>query len=71
MASPPTDPIDIWRSAKLLLQELEDQAPEHAQRRISELTMQGDVVGAAVWGEILAAMAALRSQKPPLDTPKH
>ncbi len=52
--------IDTWRAAKLLLDNLGDEAPRHAERQISDLTMQGDKAGAEVWREILAAIAALR-----------
>lgn len=60
--------IDIWRSAKLLLDQHGERAPEIAARRISELTMQGDREGAAVWGSILAAIAVLRMRERPDGT---
>jgi hypothetical protein len=56
------EPIDIWRVAALLLAQEGKRASKHAARRISELTEQGDIAGAALWANILAAVASLRSR---------
>lgn len=71
MTSPPIDPLDIWRSARLLMAEHGERAPEHAARRISELSAQGDTAGAAIWGDILAAIGSLRAQEPPPGAATH
>lgn len=60
-----TEPIDIWRSARLLMTEHGERAPEIAARRVSELVAQGNDKGAAVWGDIVAAIASLRSRQQP------
>jgi hypothetical protein len=69
VVSPSTDPHDIWRSAKLVMAEHGERAPEHTARRISELTAQGDTAGTAVWGDILAAIDTLRLGEPPVMSP--
>ena len=56
-------PLDPWRAAKLLLTQLEDEAPAHASRRITELTNAGDQAGANAWSDILAAISQLRMDK--------
>jgi hypothetical protein len=63
--------IDIWRLARLLMAEHGKRASEVASRRISELTMAGDDKGAAVWADILAAIASPRSQQPPPGSATH
>lgn len=63
--------IDIWRTAKLVIEQHKQGAQLHAARRISELTMQRDQAGAAVWSEILAAIVVLTSAEPPDSLPRH
>ena len=64
-------PRDPWIAAKMLLKQLEDEAPDHASRRITELTNTGDQAGANAWAEILAAIAQLRADKAGWNDPIH
>lgn len=64
-------PIDIWRTARVLHKQLEDDAPAFACRRISELTMQGDQAGANIWSEVMAAIAVLRISESPDSNPRN
>jgi hypothetical protein len=66
-----TDPLDIWRSAKLLMAQHGERAPEYAARHISELTVAGDTAGAVVWGDILAAIGSLQAESPPIGAARH
>jgi hypothetical protein len=64
-------PIDIWRTANVILKQFGDAAPEFAAKRISDLTMKGDKAGASVWSDVLAALAVLRMQEAPDSLPRH
>jgi hypothetical protein len=54
-----TDP-DIFRAAKLLIDQHGEDAALRAAHRADELLEEGDVNGSAVWGRILAAVKELR-----------
>ena len=60
----PIQPIDIWRTAGTLLANYKEAAPEYASRRITELTNAGDQTGAAVWADVMGAIAEIRRQAP-------
>jgi len=47
----------------MLLNQLEAEAPDHAQNRIVALTNAGDEAGASAWADIMAAMVILRMDK--------
>ncbi len=51
-----TDELDIWRSAKLLVDRHGEDAPIHAAMRADELMGAGDMDGRAVWLRIKAAV---------------
>ncbi len=57
--------LDIWRSAKLLVDQHGDDAPIHAAMRIDELLDKGDLDGRAVWVRILKAVEELLSEERP------
>ncbi len=59
-----TSGLDIYRSAKLLVDRYSDQATLYAARRAIELNDKGDVQGAAVWVRIRAAAIELLSTAP-------
>jgi hypothetical protein len=63
------EPIDIWRSAKLMVQRHRLFAPQECQRRADELAAQGDVAGAAVWDAVKIAAESLIEHGPPQDIP--
>ena len=50
-----TDEADIWRAAKLLVDQHGAEAPIHAAMRADELLAEGDVEGQLVWKLILNA----------------
>ena len=51
---------DIYRAAKLLIDQHGEDAALRAAQRADELLEDGDVDGSAVWGRILAAVNELR-----------
>lgn len=53
-------PLDIYRSAKLLVDQHGDQAPMQARVRTMSLRQDGDEQGAAVWQRILEAVLELQ-----------
>ena len=61
-----TDEVDIYRAAKLLLDQHGDEAAIHAAMRADDLMAVGDMEGAATWKRILAAIDVLRSKEGPL-----
>jgi hypothetical protein len=63
-ANPAVEPIEIWRSAKLLIDHHGDSAALHALSRASAFKISGDEVGAAVWFRIFDAIEELcRTQR--------
>ena len=54
-----SDP-DIFRAAKLVIDQQGDDAPFHAAQRADDLLEGGDVDGAAIWVRILKAIEELR-----------
>ena len=55
-----TDDPDIFRAAKLLIDQHREDAPLRAAQRAGELLKDGDVERSAVWGRILAAVTELQ-----------
>ena len=51
-----TSDLDIYRSAKLLLDEHGDEAPIHAAMRADAMLDKGELDGAAVWRRVLKAI---------------
>jgi hypothetical protein len=54
------DDPDIFRAAKLLIDQHGDDAALRARQRAKELLEDGDLDGNAVWRRILAAVEELR-----------
>jgi len=54
-----TNDIDIWRSAKLLLDKYGDKAAIVAAQRADELLDQGDIDGRSAWTRIVKAIEKL------------
>ena len=52
--------IDIYRAAKLLVDQHGEDAPIRAAERADELLEAGDTEGAAVWRAIVAAIEELQ-----------
>ena len=57
--------IDIWRSAKLLIDQHGDEAPIHAAMRVDELLEASDLDGYTVWKRVLRAIELLLDRGPP------
>jgi hypothetical protein len=54
-----TDP-DIFRAAKLLIDQRGNEAPMRAARRADELLEEGDAYGATIWRQIVIAIEELQ-----------
>ena len=61
------DDIDIYRSAKLLIDKYGDKAAVIAIKRASQMLDADDVDGYAVWKRIRQAIEQLESTKPGPD----
>ncbi len=59
----PTADLDIWRLAKLLIDQDGARALLVAVQRADELLASGDMEGQAVWKRILKAVGALMRTK--------
>ena len=52
--------LDAYRSAELVIEEHGEEAAALAARRVDFFLGEGDIVAAAVWRQILAAVEELR-----------
>jgi hypothetical protein len=59
------DEIDIWRSAKLLMDEYGDGAELEAAKRAGSFVEAGDIEGGAVWVRIAHTILRIRDTTPP------
>ena len=59
-----TADLDIWRTAKLYIEQYEDDAATFAAVRADELMAAGDMDGRAVWLRVLAAIKDLSATEP-------
>ena len=67
-----TDEIDIYRSAKLLIDQHGDDASIHAAQEADACLEKGDLDGKAVWMGVIRAIKQLLNQQPTSsDTPLH
>jgi hypothetical protein len=57
--------LDIYRAAKLLVDQHSEDASLWAAERADALLMQGDVEGSAVWRAIGKAIAELQRERLP------
>ncbi len=66
------DEIDIYRSAKLLIDQHGEDAPIFAAQQADRCLEAGDLDGKAVWMRVIGAIKELLVQQPPSsDTPLH
>ena len=56
--------LDIYRSAKLLIDHHGDEAPIQAAMNADAMLDQGDLDGAAVWRRIVGAINELLEERP-------
>ena len=66
-----TSDLDIYRSAKELIEQHDEDAPIHAAMRADELMEAGDMEGVAVWLRIVKAIEELLSEERPEDAEVH
>ena len=59
-----TDEIDIYRAAKLYVDQHGDQAALQAAMRSDELFDTGDLDGAATWRMIIKAIEVMQATEP-------
>jgi hypothetical protein len=55
--------LDVYRSAKLLIDQYGAEAPVQAAMRADAMIERGDMDGAAVWKRIATAIFAIRATK--------
>lgn len=60
--------IDIWRTAKLLIDKHGADAPVQAAMRADELIAAGDMDGRAIWFRIVRAIEDVQATAPPDGT---
>lgn len=60
-----TDDIDIYRSARALINQHGNEAAIHAAMRADELLDAGDMAGCAVWKRIIRAIDEMLAEKIP------
>jgi len=58
------DPLDIWRTAHVLIKEYGEEASLIAAKRADALLAQGETEGFAVWTRVVAAIADLERNEP-------
>ena len=59
-----TSDLDIYRSAKLLIDKHGDEAPTHAAMKSDAMLESGGMDGRAVWLRILKAVKELPNTRP-------
>ena len=59
-----TSDLDVYRSAKLLIDHHGDEAPIHAAMQADAMLDKGDLDGAAVWRRIVGDINELLSTRP-------
>ncbi len=59
------DEIDIYRSAKLLIDQLGEAAPIFAAQQADACWERGDLDGKAVWVGVIRAIEELQDRRPP------
>ena len=60
-----TDDLDIYRAAKLVIDQHGDDAALYASGRADVLLEDGDIEGATIWRRITAAVEELQRQRRP------
>ena len=63
--------IDIWRTAKLLLDRHGEDASIEASKRLEEMKTAGDKPGELLWSVICMAVGVLLQERPRPDEAIH
>ena len=66
-----TSDLDIYRSAKLLIDQHGEEAARHAAKRADALLEGGDMEGRRVWLSIREAIKELQRTRPKRDGPTY
>ena len=66
-----TSNLDIYRTAKVLVDQHGEDAPIHAAMTADELMAKGDLDGQAIWKLILKAIEELLANERPEDAGLH
>ena len=66
-----TSDLDIYRSARVLIDTHGEYAPIHAAMQIDQLLDKGELDGRAVWVRILTAVEELLSEERPEGAKVH
>ena len=65
------DEIDVWRSARLLINQHGERAELAAAGRVDDMIAHGNPTGEATWKRILAAVRELLKGAPAGGEPLH
>ena len=63
--------VDVYRTAKLLINEHSEEAPIEAAMRADEFLTKGNLEGQATWLRVLAAVKELQATKPEIGVSIH
>ncbi len=63
--------LDIYRSAKLLIDQHGEDAAIHAAMQADACSEKGDLEGKAVWLRVIKAIKELQRTRPRRDKPTH
>ena len=66
-----TSDLDIYRSAKLLIDQHGDEAPIHAAMRADEFLDQGNLDGERLWLRIVRVIEELQRDRPKAGEAMH
>ncbi len=66
-----TSDLDIYRSAKLLIDQHGEDAPIFAAMQADKCLEGGDLDGKAVWMRVIRAIKELQRTRPMRDEPTH
>ena len=66
-----TSKIDVYRSAKLLIDQHGEVAAIQAAMEADAMLDKGDLDGVAVWRQIVAAINELQRSEPKLEERRH
>jgi hypothetical protein len=59
--------VEIWSVAVMMINRYADEAKLNSLQRAAELTVEGDLVGAAIWRRITVAVEQLTDKTGPLN----
>ena len=58
------DDLDIYRAARLLIDQHGDGAEDHAADQVAAMMIRGDMDGVTIWRRILDAIKQLQGKTP-------